>query len=122
MADKLVVILANTDPADASGVGTPFLQATVAAGLDYEVELIFTGRAGRLAVNGVAQKLPVGQGAEITVYDLIKHACAAGVRFKVCTSVLEQWGRDILPEIEETVATTYIVNQAMDDNTVTLTY
>ena len=34
-----------------------FFQATVAAAMDYEVEVILTARAGELAKKGVAEKL-----------------------------------------------------------------
>ena len=44
------------------------------------------------------------------------------MKFKVCTPTLELWGRDLIPEIEETVGGAYIISQAMDDDTVTFTY
>ena len=33
MADKLLIILMNTDPSNPSELGTPFLQASVAAAM-----------------------------------------------------------------------------------------
>ena len=44
MADKLLIVLMNTDPNNPSELGAPFLQACVAAAMEYEVEVIFTGR------------------------------------------------------------------------------
>ena len=52
----------------------------------------------------------------------IKDAHEAGVHFKVCTPTLELWGDDLIPEIEETVGGAYVIQQAMDDDVVTLTY
>jgi predicted peroxiredoxin len=122
MAEKLMIIMVNTDPSSGTELGAPFFQATVAAAMEYEVEIILTGRSGELAARGVAEKLHVQEDNPKTVYDFIKEAHEAGVKFKVCTPTLEIWGRDMIPEIEETVGGAYVISQAMDDNTVTFTY
>ena len=122
MADKLMIVMVNTDPANGSELGAPFFQATVAAAMDYEVEVVLTGRSGELAKKGVAEKLYVKEGSSKSVYDFIKDAHEAGVHFKVCTPTLDLWGDDLIPEIEETVGGAYVIGQAMDDDTVTFTY
>lgn len=122
MADKLMIVMVNTDPRDPAELGAPFFQATVAAAMEYEVEVVLTGRAGELAVKGVAEKLHVKEGSPKSVYDFMKDAHEAGVKFKVCTPTLELWGEDLIPEIEETVGGAYVISQAMDDNVVTFTY
>jgi predicted peroxiredoxin len=122
MANKLMIIMVNTDPSNGSELGAPFFQATVAAAMDYEVEMILTARAGELAKKGVAEKLFVKQGSPKSVYDFIKDAHEAGVSFKVCTPTLELWGDDLIPEISETVGGAYVIEQAMDDDVVTFTY
>jgi len=123
MADKkLMIVMVNTDPRDGPELGAPFFQATVAAAMEFEVEIILTGRTGELAVKGVAEKLHVQEGSPKTVYDFMKDAHEAGVHFKVCTPTLDLWGHDLIPEIEETVGGAYVIGQAMDDNTVTFTY
>ena len=122
MADKLMIIMVNTDPSNGSELGAPFFQATVAAAMEYEVEVVLTGRSGELAVKGVAEKLHVQEGSPKSVYDFIKDAHEAGVKFKVCTPTLDLWGSDLIPEIEETVGGAYVIGQAMDDNVVTFTY
>lgn len=122
MAKKLMIIMVNTDPANGSELGAPFFQATVAAAMDYEVEMILTARAGELAKRGVAEKLYVKEGSPKSVYDFIKDAHEAGVQFKVCTPTLELWGDDLIPEICETVGGAYVIEQAMDDDVVTFTY
>ena len=48
MAKKLVIIMANTDPRNGEELGAPIFQASVAAAMDYEVEVICTATAGRL--------------------------------------------------------------------------
>ena len=122
MANKLMIVMVNTDPSNGSELGAPFFQATVAAAMDYEVEVILTARSGELAKKGVAEKLFVKEGSSKNVYEFIKDAHEAGVHFKVCTPTLELWGDDLIPEIEETVGGAYVIEQAMDEDVVTLTY
>lgn len=122
MADKLLIVLMNSDPKNPSELGAPFLQATVAAAMEYEVEVLFTGRAGELANQGVAEKLYFSTDSEKTVYDLMRDAVEAGARLKVCASNFDFWGDDLIPEISETVGAAYIISEAMDDETVTFTY
>lgn len=122
MADKLMIILVNTDPNNGSEMGAPFFQATVAAAMDYEVEVIMTGRAGELAKKGFAETLYAHEGNPKTIYDFIQEAHDAGVVFKVCTPTLELWGDDLIPEISETVGAAYIISEAMSGDTVTFTY
>ena len=122
MADKLLIVMVNTDPKNNSELGAPFFQAAVAAAMEYEVEVVLTGRAGELAFKGVAENIAVVEKPGKTVYDFIKEAHEAGAVFKVCAPALEVWGDELIPEIEETVGGAYIVNAAMDDKTVTFTY
>lgn len=122
MPDKLMIIMVNTDPNNGAAVGAPFFQATVAAAMDYAVEIILTGRAGELAKKGVADKLHLQDGNPKTVYDFIREAHDAGVVFKVCTPTIELWGNDLIPEIEETIGAAYVISEAMNDQTVTFTY
>ncbi|MBZ0071240.1 MAG: DsrE family protein [Thiohalobacteraceae bacterium] len=122
MADKLLIIMVNTDPRNGTELGAPFFQATVAAAMEYEVEIVLTGRSGELAKKGIAEHLYVQEGSSKSVYDYIKDAHEAGVVFKVCTPTLELWGEDLIPEISETVGGAYIISEAMNDDTVTFTY
>ncbi len=122
MADKLLIVMVNSDPDHPAELGAPFFQATVAAAMEYEVEVILTGLSGKLAIKGVAENIPIKPGSEKTVYDVMREAHEAGVKFKVCTPALEMWGNDLIPEIEETVGGAYVISEAMDDNTVTFTY
>ena len=122
MADKLMIVMVNTDAANPSELGAPFFQATVAAAMEYEVEVVLTGRAGELAIRGVAEKITVQSDSGRTAFDFIREAHEAGVTFKVCTPTLEFWGDDLIPEIDETVGGAYLISEAMDDATVTFTY
>ena len=63
MAKKLIIIMVNTDPRNGEELGAPFFQATVAAAMDYEVEVVCTATAGQLMKKGVAEKLVVKPGS-----------------------------------------------------------
>lgn len=122
MADKLLVVIANVDTTRPAEILPPLLQATVAAAMEYEVEVLFTGQAGQLAMKGEAEKLLLQEDDSKSVYDHIKQARSAGVVFKICTPALKFWGENIIPEIDETVGGAYIINESMDDSVVTFTY
>jgi predicted peroxiredoxin len=122
MAKKLLIILVNSNPDNPEALGAPFFQATVAAAMDYDVEILMTGRAGELAKKGVAQTIKIQESSVHTVYDFIKDAVDAGVILKVCTPTIEIWGDELIPEIRETVGGGYAITEAMSDDTVTFTY
>lgn len=122
MADKLLIIMVNTDPDSPTELGAPFFQAAVAACMEYEVEIVLTGRSGELAKRGFAEQLYLNEKRERSVYELMQEAHEAGVAFKVCTPTLELWGEDLIPEIEEIVGGAYVIAEAMSENTVTFTY
>ena len=122
MADKLLIVVMNSDPQMVMEIIPPISQAIVAAAMEFEVEMVFTGRSAGLLKKGAAAELPLAANRTTTVHDLIKEAVQAGVRIKVCATSLEYWGEEIIPEVEETVGGAYIISEAMDDATVTFTY
>lgn len=125
MADKLVIVMANTDPRNGEELGAPLFQASVAAAMEFEVEVICTATAGRLLKKGVAEKLVVKKGSPKTVYDFIKDAHEAGVKFFTCSPNLDLFDMteaDLIPECEGIVGGAYLIEQVMDDNVRTLTY
>lgn len=122
MSKKLLIIMANSDPENPEGFAAPLFQATIAAAMSYEVEVIFTGLSGVLAVNNNAENVTLNSQNHRTMYDVIQEARNAGVVFKVCTPTLELWGENLIPEIEEVIGAAYLIKEAMDDNTVTFTY
>ena len=114
--------MVNTDTKNGPEMGAPFFQATVAAAMEYDVEIILTGAAGKLAAKGVAENLFIQEGTSKSVYDIMQEAHQAGAKFKVCTPTIEMFGDDLIPEICETVGGAYVISEAMDENTVTFTY
>jgi predicted peroxiredoxin len=126
MAKKLIIIMVNTDPRNGEELGAPIFQATVAAAMDYEVEVVCTATAGQLMKKGVAEKLFVKQGSPKSVYDFIKEAHEAGVKFYCCSPNLDLFNMteaDLVPECEGIVGGAKIIEDVMEnDEARVLTY
>ncbi len=119
---KLLIIMSNADPAKPETCYAPLFQATVAAALSHEVEVVFTGVSGQLAIGDNAEKSEINLETHRTIYDIIKEAYQAGVSFKACNTSLKMAGEEMIEEVEEKVGAAYVVSESMDDNTVTFTY
>jgi predicted peroxiredoxin len=126
MAEKLVIIMVNTDPRNREELGAPFFQVTVAAAMEYEVEVVCTATSGKLMKKGVAEKLVVKDGSPKTVYDFIKDAHEAGVKFYCCSPNLDLFDMtedDLIPECEGIVGGAHVIEQVMEDDDIrVLTY
>jgi predicted peroxiredoxin len=125
MAKKLLIVMANTDPRNGEELGAPFFQASVAAAMDYEVEVICTATAGRLMKKGEAEKLTVKPGSPKTVYDFIKDAHEAGVKFYCCSPNLDLFNmtqNDLIPECSGIVGGAYMIEEVMEGDCKVLTY
>ncbi len=126
LARKLLIMLVNTDPRNGEELGAPFFQASVAAAMDYEVEVVCTATAGRLMKKGVAASLVVKEGSPKTVYDFIKEAHEAGVKFLCCSPNLDLFDmtkEDLIPECSGIVGGAYVIEEVMEnDETRVLSY
>jgi uncharacterized protein len=125
MAKKLLIVMANTDPRNGEELGAPIFQASVAAAMDYEVEVICTATSGRLMKKGVAENLVVKAGSPKTVYDFIKDAHGAGVKFYCCSpnlDLFEMTKDDLIPECAGIVGGAHMIEEIMETDTKVLTY
>jgi predicted peroxiredoxin len=125
MASKLIIVMANTDPSNHEELGAPIFQATVAAAMEYEVEVICTATAGKLLKKGVADQLVVKEGSSKTVYDFIKDAHDAGAKFYCCSPNLDLFDMtedDLIPECEGIVGGAHLIEQVMEEDTKVMTY
>jgi len=125
MASKLVIVMANTDPRNVEELGAPIFQASVAAAMEYDVEVICTATAGQLMKKGFAEKLFVKPGSPKSVYDFIKDAHEAGARFYCCSPNLDLFDMtkdDLIPECGGIVGGAHLIEAVMDDATRVLTY
>lgn len=125
MSDKLVIVMANTDPKNGEELGAPIFQATVAAAMEYEVEVICTATAGRLMKKGVAEKLVVKEGSPKSVYSFIQDAAEAGVKFYCCSPNLDLFDMsqdDLIPECAGIVGGAHLIEEIMEEDCKVLTY
>jgi predicted peroxiredoxin len=125
MAEKLIIILVNTDPSNGEELGAPFFQATVAAAMDYEVDVVCTATAGKLMKKGVAENLVVKEGSPKNVYEFIQDAHEAGVKFYCCSPNLDLFDMtedDLIPECEGIVGGAYVIEQVMEEDCKVLSY
>ena len=125
MSDKLLIVMANTDPRNGEELGAPIFQATVAAAMEYEVEVICTATAGRLMKKGEAEKLTVKEGSPKNVYEFIKDAHDAGVKFYCCSPNLDLFDmkvEDLIPECSGIVGGAHLIEEIMEGECKVLTY
>lgn len=125
MSEKLVIVMANTDPRNGEELGAPIFQASVAAAMDYEVDVICTATAGRLMKKGVAETLVVKEGSPKSVLDFIQDAHTAGVKFYCCSpnlDLFEMTADDLIDECAGIVGGAYLIEQVMEDDCKVLTY
>ncbi len=125
MADKLVVVMANTDTRNGEELGAPIFQASVAAAMEYEVEVICTATSGRLMKKGVAESLHVKEGSPKSVYDFIKDAHEAGVIFYCCSPNLDLFDMtvdDLIPECAGVVGGAHLIEAVMEEDCKVLSY
>ena len=125
MAKKLVIVMANTDPRNGEELGAPLFQASVAAAMEYDVEVICTAAAGRLMKKGVAEKLFVKAGSTKSVYDFIKDAHEAGAKFYCCSPNLDLFDMtkdDLIPECEGIVGGAHLIEEVMEEDCKVMTY
>lgn len=119
---KLLIVMSNADPDKPESCYAPLFQATVAAALSHEVEVIFTGISGQLVIAGFANKIEINLDTHQTMYDVIQEAHKAGVSFKACNTSLKMAGEKLIPEVEERIGAAYVIDEAMENNTITFTY
>ncbi len=125
MADTLIIIMVNTDPKNGEELGAPIFQATVAAAMEYEVEVICTATSGKLMKKGVAENLYVKPGSPKSVYEFIQDAHEAGVKFFCCSPNLDLFDMtedDLIPECEGIVGGAHVIEEVMEGDCKVLTY
>ena len=125
MAEKLIIVMANTDPRNGEELGAPIFQATVAAAMDYEVDVICTATSGKLMKKGVAETL-VRQGrlAEVGLQlysGCPRSRCQILLLFAQSRSVRHDQD-DLIPECEGIVGGAHLIEQVMEEDCKVLTY
>ncbi|MEQ1697687.1 MAG: DsrE/DsrF/DrsH-like family protein [Hyphomicrobiaceae bacterium] len=125
MKRRLVIVLVNTDPRNPEELGAPFYHASAAAALEFDVDVVCTATAGRLLRKGVAEKLYVKAGSDMTVYDWIRQAHENGAKFWACPANLELFDMtvdDLIPECSGMMGAVALMGKIMADDTQVLSY
>lgn len=122
MSERLLVIVTNSDPRSACEIVEPIYNATVAASMDYHVEMIFSGRSGEILLQDVAVEVPSIKDDGKSVYDLLQAAHEAGVQIKATKHLTTRWGDALIPEVDEIIGAGYIISEVMGNNSETLSY
>jgi predicted peroxiredoxin len=120
-----MIVMANTDPRNGEELGAPIFQAALAAAMGYDVEVMCTGTAGKLMKKGVAERLYVKPGAPKSIYDFIKEAHEAGVKFLCCSPALDLFEiskSDLIPECDRIVGGAFLIEAVMERDCKVLTY
>lgn len=122
MTDKLLIVMEHASSENPEDVAKPLFQATVAAAMEYDVEVVLMGEARRLAEPGVAQTYLVDPERGKTAYDFIRSAVNVGVRFRVCREEQDGSSFDWIPEVDDFVGRGYIADRTSRPSTMLLTY
>jgi len=88
MDEERVLIVMTSGPDTPRRCATPFFMATLAAAMDYEVDMFFTVDGALLLVKGAADKIYPKQGGR-AAGGYLQDALDAGVHFKACTASME---------------------------------
>jgi len=122
---RLLIVLMNTDPRNSEELGAPFYHASVAAAMDYPVDVVCTATAGKLLLKGVAEHLRTRPDSPRTVLDWIREAHGHGVKFWACPANLELFGvtkDDLIPECAGLMGAAAMIEQIMEGDGRVLTY
>jgi uncharacterized protein len=122
---KLVIILANANPHSDEAIGAPIFQASVAASMGYQVEVVCTGTAAEILKHGVAEALHIKSAEPRSIYDFIKDAHAAGVRFHCFSTGLDTCAMrkdDLIAECSGVIGAAHFVEEIMESDCRVLTY
>ena len=125
MAEKIVIMLLNSNPDIPATLGAPFFQATVAAAMDLEVDIYFASRCASLLRKGVADQLYPGKERQKSVYSFMQDAHEAGAKFYLCGGAMKE--NDIndetaIPELDDIRGGAAFIAESIEDGVVTLTY
>ncbi|PKO23969.1 MAG: sulfur reduction protein DsrE [Chloroflexi bacterium HGW-Chloroflexi-1] len=95
MADDTVLIIMTSGPDTPRRCATPFFFASLAAAMEYEVNMFFTIDGTLLLKKGLAETVyPKAGGKPVSAF--IQDALDAGVNFMACTASTEL--HDLAPE------------------------
>ncbi len=124
--EKKIIILMTSGPRTPWRCASPFYIAALMAANDADVEVFFNMDGTNLIRKGIAQKIcPTGEGncfpqngqKPKTVYDFMKDAKLAGVKFFSCKQAVDSLGLtedELIPELDGIVPASEFAIRAME--------
>ncbi len=124
--EKKIVILMTSGPRTPWRCASPFYIAALMAANDADVEIFFNMDGTNLIRKGIAEKIcPVGEGncfpqngqKPKTVYDFMRDAKLAGVKFFSCKQAVDSLGlteEELIPELDGVVPASEFAIRAME--------
>jgi len=124
--EKKIVILMTSGPRTPWRCASPFYIAALMAANDADVEIFLNMDGTNLIRKGIAEKIcPVGDGncfsqdgkKPKTVYDFMKDAKLAGVKFYSCKQAVDSLGLtedELIPELDGVVPASEFAIRAME--------
>lgn len=122
---KLAILLWQTRPDDPERCATPFVYAAVAAAMDCEVEVHFSGPAVRLLVPGVAASLFPGAEKSKSVYQFMQDAAEHGASFIGCSMAEREHlaaSAERIPEYRKMAGAAAFLQRTLDSDWRTLVF
>ena len=116
-AEKLAILIWQAGPEDPERCAAPFVFAAVAAAMDCEVEIHFSGPSVRLLLPGTADGLFPGRERTKTLYQFMQDAAQQGVRFVGCSMAEHEHlaGRpERIPEYSRVVGAAAFLQRTLD--------
>ncbi|MBA2124868.1 peroxiredoxin [Hyphomicrobium methylovorum] len=126
MARKLIIILANVDPTDGEALSAPIFQATVAAAMSHQVEVVCTGRSAKILCKGSSVEIELKPGGgKRSIHDFIREARAAGAKFYCLAPDLDICNMhkdDLISECCGVLGAAHLIEEIMSNDSKVLTY
>ena len=94
----------------------PFHMAHVAAAIDVEVKMVFTGRSGKLLIKGNTDRIYPKDGGE-ALLETLRKVKKAGVKLYVCSPVLDFYDLkkdDFIEEVDGFVGAMFVVTESLE--------
>jgi len=122
---RLAILLWAVDPAVPHLCATPFFHAAVAAAMDVEVEIHFSGRSVLLLVQGTAESLYGSSDRSMSIYDHMQQAARSGTRLYACSDALDANAIDrshLIPELTGIAGAAAFTGRLLDREWATLVF
>jgi predicted peroxiredoxin len=122
---RLILQLWRTSPDQPNLAATPFLMATTAAAINFDVEIHAIGSSVDVFIKANSKNQQIIAPSNRPLSAFIEDAIRTGVKIKVCSTALRdrqlELG-DLVEGVSEVIGMVTMIDLATDSNTTVLTY